>query len=101
LGHLAVVPDVDPALAEDALHLQLEDLGVGVDRARHPVGEDQIIDAGAGGPRVQFGHRGVSVSGGSVSRAGGSSNAGTATSPTVRNVMLTGEPMAGAADGRA
>ncbi len=33
VGHLALVPDIDPGAREDALHLQREDGGVGIERA--------------------------------------------------------------------
>ena len=35
---LAFVPDIEPSRAEDALHLQLEDTGIGVDPPVHATG---------------------------------------------------------------
>ena len=35
---LALVPDIEPSRAEDALHLQLEDTGIGVDPPVHATG---------------------------------------------------------------
>ena len=40
LRHLARVPDEQPSAAEDALHLQLEHLRIGVDVAVHATGLD-------------------------------------------------------------
>jgi hypothetical protein len=44
LTHLAGMADEQPSAAEDALHLQLEDLGIGVDPAVHAPRLDQSAD---------------------------------------------------------
>ena len=45
LRHLALVPDIDPGAAENALHLEREDLGIGVERAMHPAGPEALAQA--------------------------------------------------------
>src|SRR5262249_38733468 len=42
--HLALVADEQPRAAEDALHFELEQLGIGVDAAVHATGLDQPGD---------------------------------------------------------
>ena len=44
LRHLAGVADVKPGAGEDALHLQFENVGIGVDVAVHPPRLDQLGD---------------------------------------------------------
>ena len=56
--HLARVPDIDPGAAEDALHLEVEDGGVGVDRPMHPVRLHQLRHV----VRVRARHRAPPVS---------------------------------------
>src|SRR5262249_24085420 len=43
-GNLARMPDIEPGAAEDALHLELEDRGIGIDVAVHAAGLDQLRD---------------------------------------------------------
>ena len=44
LRHLAGMADEQPRLAEDALHLELEDVRIGVDVAVHATGLDEAGD---------------------------------------------------------
>ncbi len=44
IGHLALVTDEQPGAAEDALHLQLEHIRIGIDAPMHPAGFDQRRD---------------------------------------------------------
>ena len=44
IGHLAVMADEQPGTAEDALHLQFEHVGIGVDAPVHAAGLDQPGD---------------------------------------------------------
>ena len=47
-GDLAGVADEDPGAAEQPVHFEVEDGGVGIDAAMHPVGLDQAADGGVG-----------------------------------------------------
>src|SRR6202040_2922687 len=46
IGHLALVADIDPSAAEDALHLEREDLGIGIERAVDTAGPQALAQGG-------------------------------------------------------
>ena len=57
LRHLAGMPDEQPGTAEDALHLKLEQFGIGIDVAMDASRLDQACDA----VRVSIAHRAYSA----------------------------------------
>src|SRR3984957_15738463 len=107
LGDLALVSDEHPALAEDAAHLQVVHLGVGVHEAADTVRLDERADVTGAEPGPGLGRRAglvgnrhdnnlLSVMSDRRRGLWGARTAGSLAPPTVRKAISTGGPMSGA-----